>query len=157
MLYQRDVTASSLREVIKMFWTGVESQPDERDFAEQMLRSVTERQVELDELLERHSTNWKVSRMPPVDRNILRMGAFELLHVRDVPIGVTLNEAIELGKSFSGEDAGAFINGILDKIARQVPVGFKQSRPVYHGPDEDETDEDETDEDKTDEDETDES
>ena len=71
---------------------------------------------QLDALIGTYATNWKVSRMPIIDRNILRMGCFELLQVPEVPAKVTLNEAIELAKSFGDEEASKFVNGILDKV-----------------------------------------
>lgn len=86
-------------------------------FAEQLVRGVSEHGDEIDALLGRCSTNWKVPRMAMVDRNILRMASFELVHLGDIPPKVTLNEAIEIAKRYGSEDSGAFINGILDRIA----------------------------------------
>ncbi|HEY5931317.1 MAG TPA: transcription antitermination factor NusB, partial [Nitrospira sp.] len=64
----------------------------------------------------KYATNWKISRMPIVDRNILRAGVYELLWMDDVPAKVTMNEAIELAKSFGDDDASKFVNGILDQV-----------------------------------------
>ena len=74
----------------------------------------------LDEMIARCSLNWKVPRMGIVDRNILRLAAFELAFEADVPSRVTLNEGIELAKRYGTEESGAFVNGILDRIAQEL-------------------------------------
>src|SRR6266852_258920 len=77
---------------------------------------VIEMKKELDALIGKYANNWKISRMPIVDRNILRAGVYELLWMDDVPAKVTVNEAIELAKSFGDDDASKFVNGILDQV-----------------------------------------
>jgi N utilization substance protein B len=67
-----------------------------------------------------HSTHWKISRMALVDRNILRMAVFEFLYCTDIPASVTINEAIEIAKKFGTEESGAFVNGVLDHIAKEL-------------------------------------
>lgn len=98
------------------FWNQCEATEDVRTFAEELVRGVLERRVELDTLLGRYATNWKVTRMQVVDRNILRLGLYELLWRDDVPAKVTMNEAIELAKDFGDDEAAKFVNGILDKV-----------------------------------------
>jgi N utilization substance protein B len=93
---------------------------DELEFAETLTRGVTDHKDEVDKLLTAASVNWRVARMAMVDRNILRLATFELSHLSDIPPRVILNEAIEIGKRYGTSDSGAFINGILDKIATQV-------------------------------------
>jgi len=88
-----------------------------QSFAEMIVRGVMGKRDEIDEVIAQSSTNWKVARMAIVDRNILRMATFELKHLHDIPPKVTLNEAIEIAKRYGTEDSGAFINGILDRIA----------------------------------------
>lgn len=78
----------------------------------------------IDELLTATAQNWRLTRMLPADRNVLRLGVFELLHaVKLEPIPVVLNEAIELARRYGSKDSPAFVNGILDKIAKGRPVG----------------------------------
>lgn len=93
---------------------------DELEFAETLVRGVSEHREAIDKVIADSSTNWKVQRMAIVDRNILRMGVFELTHMLDVPPRVALNEAIEIGKRYGTSDTSAFVNGILDKIAATV-------------------------------------
>ena len=90
---------------------------DIETFAETLVRGVIQHLQSLDEVLGEYSTNWKVPRMALVDRNVLRLAAFELIHLKDIPPRVTLNEAIEVAKRYGSKDSGAFINGILDRIA----------------------------------------
>ena len=89
---------------------------DVSGLALEMSRGVSESRAQLDETIQEVAVNWQVSRMPVIDRAILRMGVFELLHMHDVPPKVTINEAVELAKKYSTEKSGAFVNGVLDKI-----------------------------------------
>jgi transcription antitermination protein NusB len=91
-----------------------------RAFAEGLCRGVAGRLEELDETLERASSNWKIERMSPVDRNVLRLAIFELRFGEEVPARVVLNEAIELGKELGGAESGAFINGVLNRVAKDL-------------------------------------
>src|SRR5207244_12236894 len=84
---------------------------------EQLGRGVKSDRTQIDELIQKSSSNWKLDRMARVDRNILRLAVYEILRRADVPVRVTLNEAIELGKKFGSEESSAFVNGVLDKIA----------------------------------------
>ncbi len=103
------------------FWKQANLSEDVKAFTEQLVQGVLEHKQELDELLQRYAVNWKVSRMPIVDRNILRAGVYELLWMDDVPAKVTMNESVELAKSFGDEEASKFVNGILDNILSSEP------------------------------------
>ncbi len=92
------------------------SQEDVRPFFYQLVRGVACGRHEIDALIERFSDNWKVSRMSGVDRNIMRIAVFEMLICRDIPVKVSINEAVDLGKKFGTDESGAFVNGILDSI-----------------------------------------
>ena len=85
-------------------------------FFEKLVCGVLNIQPELDAMIERYSMNWKIRRMACVDRNVLRIAAFEMLYCEDIPPKVTINEAIEIAKRFGTEESGAFINGIVDSI-----------------------------------------
>ena len=101
---------------LDVFWKENEATDDVKAFAERLVAGVLEKKKELDALIGKYATNWKISRMPIVDRNILRAGVYELLWMDDVPAKVTVNEAIELAKSFGDDDASKFVNGILDQV-----------------------------------------
>ena len=99
---------------------------DIQSFAEKIVRGVAANLQTIDDRIGQCSTNWKVPRMAAVDRNILRLATYELMHLGDIPPKVTLNEAIEIAKRYGTEESGAFINGILDRIAsleKSPPAG----------------------------------
>lgn len=103
------------------FWNQMKGTDETRAFAERVVQGVLEHRKDLDALIGKYATNWKVSRMPIVDRNILRAGLYELFWLDDVPAKVTINEAVELAKSFGDEEASKFVNGILDKVLSSEP------------------------------------
>jgi transcription antitermination protein NusB len=122
-LYQIDVAATDLDEALSRFWKSFEPVEQEvMDLAEALVRGVARHRRELDDAIEAVSANWRLDRMAKVDRNVLRLAAYELLHRPDVPVKVAINEAIELGKKFGSESSGAFINGLLDKMASALPA-----------------------------------
>ena len=97
--------------------------PDEKEFTRELVQGVVEHREELDELIRRYADRWVLERMPIVDRNLLRMGIFELLHRPDIPNAATINEAVELAKLLSTEDSGRFVNGLLGRVAREHAGG----------------------------------
>ena len=97
---------------------GLES--DHWTFVERLVNGVDAHHIAIDEMVGRCSLNWKVSRMGKVDRNVLRLAAYELAFEPDVPTKATLNEAIEIAKRYGSEDSGKFVNGILDRIAQEL-------------------------------------
>jgi len=94
-------------------------EPEAHEFARQLLSGTLDHQGEIDKVISAAAQNWNLRRMALVDRNILRMAVYEMLHVGDIPAKVSINEAIEMGKRFSTQQSGAFINGILDRIRRE--------------------------------------
>jgi transcription antitermination protein NusB len=103
------------------FWKPLTDDADTKVFAEQLVAGVLKYKNDLDLLIGAYATNWKVSRMQIIDRNILRLGAYELLWLDEVPAKVTMNEAIELAKDFGDDEAAKFVNGILDKVLAKDP------------------------------------
>ncbi len=122
-LYNADVSSvpahDALAAVVRHF-AGDDLEPASREFAEVLVDGVSAHLPELDRAIEKHSEHWRLERMARVDRNVLRLAVFELFHLREVPKRVTLNEAVELGKKFGSEESSAFVNGVLDRIARDV-------------------------------------
>lgn len=97
--------------------------PAEKEFTRELVEGVVEHREELDELIRRYADRWVLERMPIVDRNLLRMGIFELLYRPDIPNAATINEAVELAKLLSTEDSGRFVNGLLGRVAREHAGG----------------------------------
>lgn len=90
-----------------------------RIFVQTLVDGVLGNQEKIDTLLDQWAKNWKISRMPAVDRNIMRIAVFEMLNLSDIPSSVSINEAVEIGKKFGTRDSGPFINGVLDRIRVQ--------------------------------------
>ncbi|HEY7724962.1 MAG TPA: transcription antitermination factor NusB [Anaeromyxobacteraceae bacterium] len=121
-LYQLDVAASDLDEALARFWRSFEPVEREvREHAEALVRGVAAHRREIDAAIEAASVNWRLDRMAKVDRNVLRLAVHELMHRPDVPVKVAINEAVELGKKYGSESSGAFVNGLLDRIAAGLP------------------------------------
>lgn len=120
VLYSVDAEVAPAREL----WAGTlddaECSAEVRDFARELVEGVLADRGRLDRLIAAAAENWDVARLAAVDRNILRLSAFELLARPDIPAKVSINEAIELGKRFGGAQSGGFINGILDRIRRDL-------------------------------------
>jgi N utilization substance protein B len=130
ILFQYDIHGKS-GVWLDEFWKQYKASEDVKAFAEQLVSGVLEHKKDLDALIGKYATNWKVSRMQIVDRNILRLGAYELLHLNEVPAKVTMNEAIELAKDFGDEEAAKFVNGILDKVlATEAKLEGKRQQAV---------------------------
>ena len=129
MLYQLDLSGLAAREVIRRFWEVSEAAPEVRAFAQSVVEGVAGQLDGIDERISAHSTNWKVSRMAAVDKNILRMAVYELTSCPDIPVKVTINEAVEIAKRFGSAESGAFVNGILDNIAREISKQAEGEEP----------------------------
>jgi transcription antitermination protein NusB len=117
VLYQADITGRDPRLVlVEWHVAGRELDP----FAEELVEGVTANREAIDEVLSAHSEHWKLDRMASVDRTILRLAIFELLHRPDVPAGAAIDEAVRAAKELSTEDSGRFVNGVLGKIAQEL-------------------------------------
>jgi len=119
-LYQLDLRGPDILDEAKRYFRAEEEDKAAREFATQLVNGVVEHKEELDQVIRGVAQNWDIKRMAVIDRNVLRMAAFELFHCADIPPKVAINEAIELGKRYSTQNSGAFINGILDKIKDQA-------------------------------------
>ncbi len=123
-LYQSEFVGSRSREDLERFWGHFH--PEGRGvpaYLKELTEGVASHQEELDALIARYSEHWRLERMTVVDRNLLRLAAFELLYQPKIPPKVVINEAVELAKRFGSEDSGAFVNGILDQIRAAHPGG----------------------------------
>ena len=120
LLYQLDVTKQDPPKVLAQFQQHFLPDEERDEFLESLFLGVLEHSQEIDRLLKQFSENWRLDRMSIIDRNILRMATFELLYCEDIPPKVTLNEAIDLGKEYGTEESGSFINGILDRLQKEI-------------------------------------
>jgi len=124
-LYQLDLLGAEVLEDLSGFLRLEERDAQTCRFARRIIEGTHEHREAIDEVIQRVAQNWQIARMAVIDRNVLRLATYELLHCEDIPPKVAINEAIELGKRYSTANSGAFINGILDKIknTRPAPAG----------------------------------
>lgn len=122
ILYQREITEEPVSRILEQ-GTYSEEDGEPADFCRQILLGVEAHQSRIDALIGRTSDNWTLSRMPLVDRNILRLAVYELLYLEDVPDSVTINEAVEMAKLYGGEDSSKFVNGILGRLSEIGAAG----------------------------------
>jgi len=118
LLFSIDINPAPIQNAIKNF-TSYFANSEPTPFFLQIVNGVANSCPEIDTFIEKASKNWQINRMSVIDRNILRIGIYELLHCEDIPAKVTINEAIDISKKFGTNDSGAFINGILDKINKE--------------------------------------
>ncbi len=120
MLFAAEAAGAGAEDVIGSFFHQFEADPEGRAYAEEIVRGVAAAREEVDARLVEASTNWRLERMTRVDRNILRLSAWELAFRREVPRAVVIDEAVELAKAYGAEDSGAFVNGVLDRVAENL-------------------------------------
>ena len=134
ILYELDLTPSEVAEALEDFWKDRtdlalsnpekmaleedKKEPDVREYTEKLVRGTLAKKSQIDPTIERFAENWEMHRMACVDRNILRLATFEILHVDEIPVKVAINEAVELAKRYGEQDSSKFVNGILDRIAK---------------------------------------
>jgi transcription antitermination protein NusB len=121
MLFQGDLGKQTPDEVRKLFWGSRDDvDPETRGFAEDLYRVATTRQPEIDAIIEAHSQNWRLERMPVVDRNLLRTAIAELLAYPNTPGAIVINESLEVARRYAAPESIHFLNGVLDAIARDL-------------------------------------
>lgn len=121
MLFQGDIGKQTPEQVQGSFWAArseTELDPDTRGFAEDIYRVASVRETEIDALIEQHSANWRLARMPAVDRNVLRAAVAEMLGFPATPTPIIINESLEVARRYSAPESINFLNGVLDAIAK---------------------------------------
>jgi transcription antitermination protein NusB len=121
ILFQIDFTEKKLgRRELDEFWSDKKENKEIRAFAEELVKGTLEKLEDIDALIEKLAENWILGRMAAVDRNILRFAAFEILYRKDIPSAVTINEALEIAKKYSSSESAPFLNGVLDRLAKEA-------------------------------------
>jgi transcription antitermination protein NusB len=122
MLYQLDLGGCDMPLVSRKYWMSIQVPDAVQVFADDLADGVAKNRDALDEVIAKYSANWKLSRMSAVDKNILRIAAYELKFCEDIPSKVTINEAVDIAKRFGTAESGAFVNGILDNMAKTIAI-----------------------------------
>lgn len=117
MLYAADLAQHETDALIRDFWREFPGDAEDRAYADAAVRGVLAERTGIDERIQTASTNWRLSRMSPVARNVLRLGTWELLSRPEIPRAVIIDESVEIAKRFGGNESGSFVNGVLDGIA----------------------------------------
>ena len=119
ILYASEITGEPVDDAARKFWENEVIEGDGvRTYAEMLVSGVGSHLEEIDSAISRFAANWEIGRMATIDRNIIRVAAFELMFLDDIPPKVAMNEAIEIAKKYGDKDSGKFVNGILDRISR---------------------------------------
>ena len=117
IFYQAEITRRDIIQAAQIFWSEKEDQDKVvREFSDRITAGTQGRLDDIDKMISKYATNWQIKRMAVIDRNVLRLGVYELLYAPDIPPKVTINEAVDLAKKYGDLDSSKFVNGILDKI-----------------------------------------
>ncbi len=119
-LYLIEMNEGKIPDQLKLFWENHSAAEDVQSFSEDILQDIFDHKEAIDARLEKYSDNWTLSRMAVIDRNLLRMAASEILYSKTVPPKVAIDEAVEIAKRFGSEDSAHFINGILDRVLKEM-------------------------------------
>jgi len=120
MLYALETSGEGLSSVIEEYWRETPGDPEGRAYADQMVRGVDQERERIDQRITQASDNWRIERMTRIDRNVLRIGTYELVHSQEVPRAVILDEAVEIAKRYGTLESGKFVNGVLERIATDL-------------------------------------
>ena len=123
ILYQFDITKRPMEAVVESYWQAEETKDQEIiTYANLLARGVDGHIKDIDQKISDYATNWQIKRMAIIDRNVMRIGLYELQHTTDIPPKVAINEAVELAKKYGDLESSKFVNGILDKIHKKEIV-----------------------------------
>lgn len=120
ILFRQDMNPVKPDKAIADFWTQEKAGAGDKAFAEELVQGVWAEKSAIDEWLSRCSVNWTLDRMPATDRNVLRLGVYELLFRKDIPASVSINEAVDLARFFGASGSGKFVNGVLDRLRKEI-------------------------------------
>ena len=121
VLYELDILRSDVSEALADYWQNCDQDKKDEEvktYTEALVRGTMEKLEPIDKCIERFAENWTIERMATIDRNILRLSTYEMLYRDDIPMKVSINEAVELAKRYGEIDSSKFVNGVLDKIAK---------------------------------------
>lgn len=129
-LFQTEFNPEEIDQALADFWNDKDRNPSERDqaYTDEVILGVIEKQREIDRTLSKYTKNWDIDRLGILDRVVLRLAVYEMLFRGDIPPVVSINEAVEIAKAYSGKGSGRFVNGVLDRIQKELD---RPSRSTY--------------------------
>jgi len=120
ILFQLEFNNTQVEKILTRCWKEKKASEEIKDYSTELVKGIISHQEEIDNLIQLTSDHWRLSRMAFVDRNILRIAVFELLYKKNIAPAIAINEAIEIAKKYSSDDAAAFVNGLLDAIRKKL-------------------------------------
>ena len=130
-LFQTEFNPGDLDAALAEFWNDEEKTPldRDRDYVNEVIRGVIDKQIKIDRTLKKYTKNWDVDRLGVLDRNVMRVAVYEMLFRNDVPPVVSINEAVEIAKAYSGKASGRFVNGVLDRVQKELDRPLRSIKP----------------------------
>ncbi|NLK00508.1 MAG: transcription antitermination factor NusB [Clostridia bacterium] len=122
-MYQLEIAENPVEKALENTFVMARLSPQAQGYTEKIVRGAWECQEAIDQYIQKYASRWEVERLTTVDRNILRLAIYEMLHEDEIPLDVSINEAIEVAKKYSSHRASTFINGILDSVKKDFPAG----------------------------------
>mgnify|MGYP006267145369 FL=1 len=133
VLFQLEFESSDPEETLAQYWETRKAPQEIKEYSSWLVKGISSHQKKIDSIIQSVSEHWRISRMALIDRNILRLAVFELLYEEDIAAAIVINEAIEIARKYSGDDAATFVNGILDAIRKKLERGKKSSKEREDG------------------------
>lgn len=129
-LFQTEFNPDDLEQALTDFWHDEEKKPSDRDrtYVNEVVCGVIEKRRELDRTLSKYTQNWDIERLGVLDRTVMRVAIYEMLFRGDIPPVVSINEAVEIAKTYSGKESGRFVNGVLDRIQKELDRPSRSTR-----------------------------
>jgi N utilization substance protein B len=126
ILFRLEFENKQIEKTLNQYWESKKTSEEIKEYSTWLVKGIISDQAKIDNIIQKVSEHWRISRMPLVDRNILRMAVFELLNEENIAPAIVINEAIEIAKKYSGDESATFVNGILDAIRKDLK-GIKKS------------------------------
>ncbi len=120
ILFRLEFENKQIEKTLNQYWKSKKTSEEIKEYSTWLVNGVISDQAKIDNIIQQVSEHWRISRMALVDRNILRMAVFELLYEENIAPAIVINEAIEIAKKYSGDEAATFVNGILDAIRKDL-------------------------------------
>ncbi len=134
LLFQMDYNPGDMDVAFNAFWAERDAKPKSRAFVEELVRGVNDHRAEIDAVIQKTAENWHLSRMAGVDRNVIRLAIYEMMYRAEIPAAVSINEAVEIVKSMGDVGSSRFVNGILDKVRRELKRDVTEPSPERKKP-----------------------
>lgn len=133
ILFQLEFVDADFDKIAAQYWKNKKVHDDIKEYSTWLVNGIISHKEEIDKAIQSVSEHWRVSRMALIDRNILRMAVFEIQHEENISPAIIINEAIEIARKYSGDEAATFVNGILDGVRKHIEKNKSSSREKEHG------------------------